>query len=168
MGVSSSSEHANAYNTSLDAARKSFTKGNDKFNLSDYNGAKMSYRKALNLLKMHDETHHHATAMSNIACLEYAEGRFYEAQKLFEDALKIRREVKSNSEEEKDQGQASIKHLLLCIQKDKLNQQIKDSRKNMDKIECKTFFCPSCKASSYGSHIINSPFPILPNAIHAS
>ena len=66
-------------------ASKKFYKGNEKFKAGDYEGARIQYMKAFSSLKntpspeqdsLRDHGHQDI-ALSNLGCLEFAEGRYY-------------------------------------------------------------------------------------------
>ena len=123
--------------SNADIGKKYFIRGNTKFRTNDYTGAKLCYRKALDALQglsdtMVSET---ATALSNIACLDYTEGRFEEAKLLFAKALRMHRdslsEEKKEDEEYKDIEVSSIESLLLSIKQDSLNRVNRNSKQDL-------------------------------------
>ena len=103
--------------TPEELARSNFHKGNQRFKESDYRGAILQYRRAIDKLKMTDHERHylHSTALSNVGCLEFAEGRHEDAMALLKEALTMLRSSdaegpteQNNTEETKEEIQRNI------------------------------------------------------------
>ena len=103
-------------------AKDAFLEGNRLFRESQFDLAKMEYTNALNTLRAKgapDESIPKAAALSNIAILEFADGRYDEAKKLLEEALAIRRSwFVSKRPDEIAPGYASMEMVSVALSKD--------------------------------------------------
>ena len=95
MGVQQSS--LDEHKKTIAAVTRLFEKGNRKYTNGDLQGARTSYLKALVELKTstlpEGKRQFQALTMSNLGCIEFVEGRYEEAQKLFHEAVVLHRSL---------------------------------------------------------------------------
>ena len=90
-------------------ARNNFHRGNEYFKEGDFKSAIKHYRHALDKLKNkgHHEHYLMPTALSNIACLDFAEGRVDDAEKLLGEVVEIVKALTIQQQQQQQQHDES-------------------------------------------------------------
>ena len=89
-------------------ARNNFHRGNEFFKDGDFKAAIKHYRLALDKLK--NKGHHDhilmPTALSNIACIDYAEGRVDDAKQLMSEVVELYKNLPHQQSDESEEKEA--------------------------------------------------------------
>jgi len=125
--------------TLIEEAKQDFQEGNNFFRDRKFDQAKTAYSKALEKLtrcEKDDIGAHQVSTLTNLAAIEFAEGRYKEAKSLLERALaERRRAIDESGSEEVKQKQAkegdtdNLTAISLALKRDMTFRQLPDSER---------------------------------------